>query len=108
MNVNNIQFSKKQKIILTLYTLIVFLCCLIPPWKWSGLYDDHFEVKDVASAKISLIFTPPDPIRSTDASDSETIAFYNIDTNRLVVEVFGLTVLFGALFLLNTNKKDTL
>lgn len=88
--------NKVQKKILIAGIIIILVCCLFPPWvrtyKAESIYSER-------SAGYALIILPP--------QTGNSIRFgIKLDTSRLLLQLFIVSIATGAGVLISKDKQD--
>lgn len=107
-----IEKSNVQRFILLLFLVFLLLLFLVVPWRWAiDFHAGTFSVKTEKPMTYGPIWSPPNrddipDIRGPGGkySDITHYASITIDTTRIVLEVFALSVAFGIVMLLISLK----
>lgn len=86
------RFTKLQKTIILIYAVVVFFLCIVFV-PWCKEYPIEGVSMKVAYKRYLPIWSPP--------------VHSKVDINRLLVEIFASSILFGTAFVLVGNKKTS-
>lgn len=84
---------RRTKIIIGLWTLIIALMLLLPPWK-ETIKTKELEVTRAIGC--SAIYNPP--------TGTKLYGSVEIDGSRLIMQLVGITVLFGGIFFIQYKR----
>jgi len=93
---------KIQKVIITVYGLLVAVACIYVPWE-TRLPSPNSNL--IISIGYSPLWSPAKFSYSGEISSPMTSAFSIIDYRKIILELFAITAVFAILFVLTLRPK---